>query len=228
MFEDQTGTMLKDINPEEVMTLAREALDGMRLKVMPAAFYRQFSQQSRSVFCAGIGLYGLPTFELLDVINELIMEVSPSRNAIEIGAGNGVLGRGLGIPMTDNYQQENQELIDLYQSENLAPVTYSPDVIRIDGNKAVKEMRPDVVVASWVTHRWDERRPEHKGNIIGVDEEELLTGVKRYIMLGNSGVHAIKPIMARVDRVIEGDFIFGRSLQYPDKHALFVWEGSRT
>ncbi|MHD0644224.1 hypothetical protein ACYPKM_01140 [Pseudomonas aeruginosa] len=217
---------INDIDHAEIIALATQAMDGDQLKVMATDFYRQFSQKSISVFCMHFGLYCLPTIELLDVLNRLIMEVSPSRNAIEIGSGNGAIGRGLGIPATDNFMQDDPTISSLYQAQGQATIKYGTNVTKIDGNRAVKEMRPDVVIAAWVTHKYDERRPQHEGNMFGVVEEDILKQVKRYVVVGNKQIHKQKPIMPKVSQVIEGDFLISRSLRFPGENAIFVWDSS--
>jgi hypothetical protein len=59
----------------------------------------------------------------------------------------------------------------------------------------VAKYRPSVVIACWVTHRFDSSRPEDGGSATGVDEEALITACHEYIFIGNERVHASKPIL---------------------------------
>lgn len=211
---------------EKIAVMVPQIFDGDALKVMPTAFYRQFDRDTLSMMCVMSGLYCLPTFELLDVLNELILEVSPSRNVIEVGAGNGALGRGLGITMTDNYVQTRPDVIKALEKAQHSPVWYGPDVLQMDGNAAVDHYKPEVVIGAWVSHRHDPNRPELGGNIQGegLDEEAILSKVKRYIVIGNKNQHGNKPIMPRVTKVLQGDYLVSRSHRFQAENAIFVWD----
>jgi hypothetical protein len=204
--------------------LVEQCFDGIMLKVMPAAFYRTFTQVELYVFCAQNGLYGLPTTELLDTLNTLILEVSPHRHAIEIGAGNGAISRGLGIPGTDSHLQDTQAMQLYYKGLGLAPVKYGPGLFKLDGNTAVDKMRPEVVVGCWVTHKYSAFEHHRGGNTEGIDEDRILESVKRYIVVGNDVIHNQKPIMDKVTRVIRGDYLFSKSIVGVDHNAIYVWD----
>lgn len=199
------------------------ALDKGELRVVPGAFYQQFDQVDLSGFALRHGLYVLPTRELLDKINELILEVSPTRSAIEIGSGNGVLGRALGIPCTDNFMQDDPNVRALYAQMKQPVVKYGKHVERLDAQEAVDRHRPEVVVAAWVTHKFNESEPERGGNMFGVDEIALLSKIKRYVFVGNFYVHQQKPLLAFPYSVYESDVLFSRA-QKPQGNAIVVWD----
>ena len=199
------------------------ALDNGVLRVMPAAFYRQFEQVEVSGFCLRRGLYCLPTHELLNKINELILEVSPTRSAIEIGSGNGVLGKALGIPCTDSHQQEDPAMIALYRSMGQPVITYGPHVERLDAEAAVARHKPEVVVAAWVTHKYNAAEHFRAGNEQGVDEVALLGRIKRYIFVGNFYVHEHKPLLNLPYIVHDNDTLFSRA-QQPQGNGVVVWD----
>lgn len=214
-------------NSHNVNQLMIDCYDGDHLRIMPAEYYSRFPQEDLSGFCVAKGLYCLPTFELLDKLNELILEADPYRNAIEIGAGNGAIGRGLGITATDSMMQANPSVAYLYETVLSQPtVEYGKNVQQIDGNAAVEKMRPDVVIGAWVTHIYDNRDPDRGGNVLGIDEWDILRRVKRYIVVGNTVIHGKKPIMSQVSQVIKAPYLFSRSAQYHDKNAIFVWDNS--
>lgn len=211
------------ISPKAQAALDKGALDKGVLRVMPGAFYQQFEQVDLSGFALRHGLYVLPTRELLDKINELILEVSPTRSAIEIGSGNGVLGRALGIPCTDNFMQNDPTVRALYEQMRQPVVSYGTHVERLDAQKAVDKYRPEVVVAAWVTHEFNEKEPERGGNMFGVDEVALLSKIKRYIFVGNFSVHQQKPLLALPYSVYESDLLFSRG-RMPKGNAVVVWD----
>ncbi|MFK4132331.1 hypothetical protein ACI2KR_08560 [Pseudomonas luteola] len=208
----------------ELSIIEREALDAEgNLKVLPSEFYRRFNQTSLSFFCLKHGLYGLPTFELLDVINAKIMEASPSRNAIEIGSGNGALGKGLGITCTDSFLHDSPEIRSHYRRIGQPVTKYGTHLVHMDALTAVKHYRPDVVVASWVTHLSIDNDNPTEGSPYGVDEEEMLGLVSRYILVGNLKPHGKKPLLKFPHETIRGDFLFSRSMS-SDQCVLLIWD----
>jgi hypothetical protein len=219
--------ILRNVDALELKALTQGALDDLgALKVMPKDFYAQFHQETLSAFCLQQGCYALPTIELLNLINLKIMEVSPSRNAIEIGSGNGVIGQALGITCTDSWMQEDPAIKAHYAQVKQPTVPYGRHVVRLDAHAAVDHYRPEVVVAAWVTHRYNPLEHERGGNAWGVDEYLLLEQIKRYVFVGNLKTHENKPLLAQAHEVIQGDFLFSRSLS-SDQCALLIWEGGR-
>lgn len=211
------------VNDAIIRVIEQQVLCNGILKVMPADFYRQFDQVDLFGFCARNGIYGLPTVELLNQINALILEASPSRLAIEIGSGNGAIGMGLGIQCTDSYMQGDPAIQAHYASIGHAVVNYGSHVAKIGGNEAVDYYRPEVVVACWVTHKYNPAEHFREGNAFGVDEEQLLDKIKRYIFVGNLKVHAQKPLLQRPHRVIRADYLFSKSL-HKDQNVILVWD----
>jgi hypothetical protein len=215
---------LMQIDEDAVRAVEDLALSNGVLKIMPTAFYRQFSQEVLFGFCARNGIYGLPTIELLDKLNALIMEASPSRLAIEIGSGSGVLGKGLGIQCTDNHMQNDPSVQALYSAVyGHAVVKYGDHVAVIGGNEAVDHYRPEVVVASWVTHKYSVHEHHRGGNMYGVDEALLLSKIKRYVFVGNLKTHENKPLLQVPHTIIRGDYILSKSMT-PDQNVIIVWD----
>lgn len=219
------GLSIIDVDHKAVARISAEALspDGT-LKVMPSEFYQQFRQDDLCGFCMFNGFYCLPTIELLDYIHRLIAEVSPTRHAIEIGSGNGILGRGLGIPCTDNLMQTRPEIIEHYSRVGQPVIKYGEHVQELDALKAVSVYAPDVVVAAWVTHTYDPKEHARGGNMYGVDEKALLKKIKRYVFVGNMTTHELKPLLTIPHREIRGDFLFSRG-RVPEDNVLLVWDG---
>lgn len=214
------------LNPDiaELIELRKHAkTESGVLKVMPSDFYRQFKQVTLSAFCLEMGCYSLPTVELMNLVNAKIMEASPSRHAIEIGSGNGVIGEALGITCTDNWMQDHPAVKAHYAAMRQPTVPYRPHVVNLDALSAVGRYKPEVVVASWVTHIYDPKQHYRGGNAVGVDEQKLLNRIKRYVFIGNLDTHKHKPILANKHEVIQGDFLFSRSMR-SELNALLVWD----
>jgi len=200
-----------------------EVMENGQLRVVPTAFYERFTQDDISGFCLRHGLYCVPTTELVDKINELILEVSPTRSGIEIGSGNGALGKALGIPCTDNHMQDDPTIRAYYQSMQQPTVQYGSHVERLDAEAAVERYRPEVVVAAWVTHKFNESDPDRGGNMFGVDEIAMLGKIKRYIFVGNFYTHQSKPLLGVPHSVHAGEVCVSRSLR-PRGNAIVVWD----
>ena len=160
-------------------------------KIIPVPFneLNKFPQEMISLFCHKHALYQIPTTELIDFIKAEI-----KGDAIEIGSGNGCIGRSLGILMTDNKMQLRPDVKAIYDIQGQPTITYGDDVEELDAISAVKKYKPTTVVACWVTHLWKEGMTQ--GNMLGIEEELLFeNGVKQYIHVGNSSIHSFKPIL---------------------------------
>lgn len=214
---------LLQLDEEAQEILDAEALENGALTVMPADFYRHFRQADLSGFCQRHGFYLLPTVELVELIDRLILQISPTRSAIEIGSGNGTLGAALDIPCTDSHMQNDPHIRALYELAGQPVTRYGAHVERLDALSAVERYRPEVVVGAWVTHIYDAKEHARGGNMYGVDEVALLQRVKRYIFVANMNPHALKPLLALPHATIQTDAIFSRGID-ASKNALLVWD----
>lgn len=213
-------------NEDALAFIQQAAYEGGELKILSAEFYRRFAQNDIAAFCHKNGLYCLPTIELLDQLNSLILSYCLGRNAIEIGAGNGAIGRGLGIPSTDSMQQSDPRMAALYARIGQPPVRYGSDVRQADANTAVSKLKPNVVIGAWVTHRYNEAEHWREGNMWGIDEQAILDQVDAYIVVGHDEVHAKKPIMDLPHKIIKADYLFSRSMN-PAGNSIYVWENNQ-
>jgi hypothetical protein len=210
--------------PEILVELDAECLDaGGQLKVMPADFYARRPRHELFIWCVRRGFYCLPTHELVEFIRDQI----DGESALEIGAGNGCLGRSVGIPMTDSKQQEREDIKARYEHEEQTVITYGPDVEKLTALEAVEKYRPTVVLAAWVTHKYNRDRPAARGNMNGVDESRLLDkkSVKKYIFVGHERVHgenAPKPILSRRHETHRLPYLYSRSPEPRD--VIWVWK----
>lgn len=197
------------IDPAAVRDLSGLLLDEQGcLRVVPAQVLEHTTAQERMAFGVRHGLYSFPTEELCAFLRERI----GSRTAIEIGAGHGVLARALAIPATDNRQQEDPVIKAHYAALRQPTVPYGEHVEKLDALAAVKKYRPQVVVACWVTHRFDPRRPDAGGNGSGVDEAAVIDSCEEYIFIGNERVHATKPIWALPHEKLTPPWLYSRAL----------------
>ena len=199
------------------------ALEGVLLKEgkvqnLPYEELNKFSQQELSLFCHKYAIYQLPTQELIFFIRKHI----GGESAIEIGSGNGCMGRSIGIRMTDNKMQEIPEIKGYYELMGQPVIRYGEDVEHIDAISAVKKYHPKVVVASWVTHKYKEGM--QVGNSLGIEEELLFeNGVEKYIHIGNENVHNQKPILSLFPvRKFKHKTIVSRSLER-EKNIVFIF-----
>src|SRR5262245_30484366 len=66
------------------------------LQPVPFSAIKEFSQNQISLFCLKHAVYQIITTELVEFVRE---QLHGFNKPIEIGAGNGCLGRSLGIPL---------------------------------------------------------------------------------------------------------------------------------
>lgn len=178
-----------------------------------------------ALFCHRHGIYGIPTTELIDWISHL--QFFDKSKTIEIGAGIGALGRALGIKMTDSKLQEKEFIKKAYAAMGQPVIKYPKDVIRKEAMKAIEHYKPEIVIGSWVTHKYDEAGWSsvlNGGNLWGVEEDKFLQKVKYYILIGNKRTHAQKPIMSIKHTEYQYDWLYSRSM-HPEDNFIAIWEG---
>lgn len=157
-------------------------------RVLPAAEVNAIDRNSFRLWCGQRAIYLYPTLELIEHLTRFIA----GRNAIEVGAGNGHLGNALGIQMTDSGMQTRPDIIAQYQAMGQACTCPPSSVDIIDAVDAVEKYQPQVVIASWLTHKWEPGMST--GNMYGPDESEIIAGVENYVHIGNDTIHWEKPI----------------------------------
>lgn len=218
------------LNQQDVTELESILLDDNgNLKPAPAASLINVDKNELRVFCHKHGIYSVPSIELISVLDDLILDKD---KAIEIGAGNGVYGRALGIKMFDNYMQSIKNakkfrgVIESYAITGQPLVQYGDDVIEMDGNEAIRLNKPETLVMAWVTHKYKPSDPTRGGNMFGVDMEALMRRkhLKRIILIGNKHVHANSPLMNYPHREKAlPEILFSRATHdYLDR--VFIWE----
>jgi hypothetical protein len=207
---------VRDLSPDLL------APDGS-LQVMPAAYYRDTTVVERALFCQRHGIYGLLTEELIAWLRERLA----GRSAIEIGAGAGHLARALGIRATDSKMQDDPSVSAWYAAHGQPTVQYGPHVERLEAKEAVRKHRPQVVIASWVTHRYRPNRHAAGGNMFGVNEEEIIQRCEEYIFIGNTQVHAGKSIWSRPHDMLHPDWLYSRAHNGTPEF-IACWRGGKS
>ncbi len=166
-------------------------------------------------------IYQFPTIELINWLRQFIN----GRDAIEIGAGNGCIGRAVGIPITDNRMQEWDHIKAYYRALTQPTIIYGEDIENLDALSAIERYRPSVVVACWVTQL---KKPNtENGNMHGVDELELLKHVDHYVLVGNENIHSTKEIMLKVPsthnlEIYKFDWLVSRQIDQK-MNRIYVW-----
>lgn len=193
------------------------------LKILDFAFYSTIPDEHLTVWCHNKGIYCLPTTELIEWLK---LHVIPNKT-IEIGSGNGAIGRALNIPMTDACLMRKPEIM-LYYKMTAQPVTHYPfDIIELEAIDAVHTYKPSVVIGSWITHKYDQRQHYRSGNAYGVDEILVIKNVNKYIMIGNEKVHELKPALELPHKKYKFPWLLSRSLRH-ENNIIYVWEKYET
>lgn len=212
------------IVPANTRDISREILDADGLlRILPAQFYASTTGNERGLAGVRNALYGLPTIELCEWLTARIS----GRSALEIGAGHGRLAAHLGIRAVDNFMQDRPEVAALYRATLQPRIHYGANVERIDALDAVIKYRPQVVIGSWITHRFDPGEVWRGGNEYGPDAKTILKLVEEYILIGNEGPHALNPLLELPHEMIFPDWLYSR---VPDpargRNFIAIWKGS--
>ncbi|MCK2000765.1 hypothetical protein MZM54_05095 [[Brevibacterium] frigoritolerans] len=210
------------VSPRDVSYLEEMLIDSEgELRVLPYQELKDIPQIDLSIFCVKNGYYSIPTRELIDFLKNEIGE--SIENTLEIGAGNGVYSRELGIKATDNLMQLIPEVRAHYEARKQAIVPYGENVEKLDALQAVEKYKPEIVLAAWVTHKYNPLQHKRGGNELGINEKALIKKVKKYIHIGNDSVHDKKPISEMKHRKIQEPWILSRS-QRSSENYIYIWE----
>jgi hypothetical protein len=192
-------------------------IDG-ELQVKPHDFYRSIPINHIQQFCVEEGVYCLPTTELIEFLREHIID----SRTIEIGAGHGAISRELGIRATDSKMQDRDDIALMYAMQGQGTVKYGKNVEVYDGIDAIRRYKPKVVISAWVTHKYNLNEHFRHGNMYGVKEETILEKVDKYIFVGNTKTHKLKPILDLPHKTIEVPWLVSRVMDGND--IIWIWE----
>lgn len=190
------------------------------IKLLSATDYDKIDHDDLRVWCHVHARYGLPTIELIDWLKTYI----DGRTAIEIGSGSGDLAHHLGIRGTDDKTQDKPDVVLYYRLIRQPTIKYPSWVEKLDALDAIKQYRPQVVVASWVTH-WidpDQDVPVGGGSVYGVHEDQIVESGATYIFIGNMAVHRHKPILKLPHQELRLPFLRSRAAD-PSLDRVLLW-----
>jgi hypothetical protein len=192
-------------------------IENGRLKLLSAGDYARIDRTHLRIWASRRGRYCLPTEELVDWLKVQ----TKGKTVIEIGSGNGDLSFHLGIVGFDNYcQAHNPEVVQYYKAIGQQPTQPPQDIHKLDAVEAVKIHKPQAVIGSWITHRFN----GVDGNQFGPDEEEIIRNVEMYIHIGNERIHGMKPISRFPHKTFSFPWIVSRAAN-PAEDVIYVWEG---
>jgi len=215
-----------EVNKEALADIQSLMLDEQgRILPVPFKEINKFSQNDISAFCVQQAIYQVPTIELLQWLES---EIPDKSTTIEIGAGNGCVGRNLGIRMYDNFHQDNEMMQFYYATIGQPTVKYGSDVIRMNGNKAVNILHPETVIACWVTQKFqkgdDIKKVKIGSNMYGVNELDFIGKIRKYIHVGNTATHHDKRILSKVwFREYKFPWLISRSMSR-EKNVIHVFK----
>lgn len=207
----------KIINKTDIKDLQKEVIDSrgnLILKTMD--FWYKIDRGKQEFFMHQHGIYVLPTLELI-----VWLRLKITGFAIEIGAGNGAIGRILKIPITDSKLQNKREVRIMYEMMGQPPIIYPSDLEELDALAAIEKYKPDTVIGAFITHKYVDEIIE--GNFWGVEEEKILKAVKKYINIGNLITHAKKPILKFEHEEHFFPWLITRSVDQ-SKNRIFIWK----
>lgn len=177
---------------------------------VPHKVLKDIPQEYLSQWCLENAYYQVPSQELIDFLAQEIY----GKTAIEIGAGNGCIGRNLGITITDSCLQQRPDMREYYHAMGQPTINYPKDIVKMRAEDAIKKYNPQVVVGCWITEKI--RGGITIGAIEGPDEDFIMSypSVQKYIMVGNMKTHGNKALLRKYNhRLIQAEWLYTRSLQ---------------
>lgn len=211
----------------DAATLARlddRLLIGKHVRLLPAAEYRSIPLEDLRVWCMRRGRYGLTTTELVQwLMTEVIKD--DIRSTMEVGAGCGDLAFHLGIVATDSHIQLRPDIAAHYRAIGQVPVTPGVNVYGISANDAVKTMRPDIVIASWLTRRFlpgQDIPGKAQAFVYGADEEDIIGRARVYVHIGHERIHASKTALSLPHETYKPSWLVSRAADQ-SANVIYVW-----
>lgn len=192
------------------------------IECMPYEYWAQFPSLAVTAWANKRGYYCLPTTELIEWLTDRIA----GRYAIEVASGSNGLYRHLGITGTDSRMQADPVIAMLYAMSGQKITEPPADVKTIDANAAVRELEPQVVVASWLTEYVSDEdvAAGRSGSMFGAHEEEIVNSVEEFILIGATGTHGGKRIMDMSHEEHEFPWLVSRAVD-PSSNRIWTWSG---
>lgn len=192
------------------------------LRLRAAKEYSLYNRTALREWCALRGRYTLVTTELVEWLRERIR----GRRAIEVGSGMGDLGYHLDIPMTDSWIQAEPEMQLYYRlTTGQAAIIPPACVEKLTAEVAIARYKPQVVVASWLTQKYqlgDEGPPPVGSCVYGPDMELLADLAGEFILIGNATTHKDLRLLKRPHEEFQYPWIVSRAA-VPEHGRIWVW-----
>lgn len=205
--------MLDEIN---ISVLKNELFEDGNFQLLSQKRLANYSGDYFIKVCSDMGMYQIPTQELIAFLKEWVVE----GETIEVAAGRGIIGKELGIPCTDSMVQKTDKVRKIMLDSNVVPVVYGEHVEKLDALAAIKKYKPSVVIASWLTGHTDMNG--NALNMYGCNEEDFIDDVDTYILIGNESAHFTKSLLTRKHREYRAKWLFSRGIDQR-QNRIFIW-----
>jgi len=209
--------MYRKIERCDVSHIENNVIPNSEFQLLNASYYEALSTNELAFFAWKHAFYTVPTIELITFLKEQIGE---EKNVLEIGAGNGFLGKALNIKCTDNKMQDDPIVKLSYRTTNQPTIIYGANVEKIDAESAVKKYHPNIVIASWVTQKYSKFK--EIGNPYGPDLREIVKNCQKFIFIGNDDTHGWFEIFGLPHRTIKVDGYISRAIK-PKNNYIYIW-----
>jgi hypothetical protein len=207
--------MKQYIDKQDISHIYWELWENGLPKVVSANEIKAIEPMAFRQFLHEIGVYAYPTKELIEFLgNELV------GTSIEIGCGYGQIGRSLGLPITDAKVQEIPEVKAYYLQNGQPIIQYPKDVEKLEAQEAIKKYKPQTVIGTYITHKWNGKC----GSVYGVVEGKILATCK-YINVGSDLIHYDKPILKYDHKTYRFEWLITRNIQ--QQNFIKVWQKAK-
>lgn len=199
------------MNPLEA--LDHKFLEGSDLRLLPAKEFLSVDPTELRLWMHFRAFYGIPTQELIEFLKNELPE-----NSLEIGAARGDFCRFLGIRGIDSKNQNWPDVQAYYKLTGQPTIPYSDRVEEISAKDAIDKYSPDGVFGSWIT----QYGLSGSASMYGVDEEDMLTKVKKYVLFGSESAHGQKKILSKPHKKVKAPWMISRAA--PELRCVYIWE----
>ena len=204
-----------ELTRENISDLKSQVIVDGKIVIHSSEFYHRVGLNKTLLLMLEAGIYVLPTTELIQWLKDNIVGT-----AIEIGCGNGAIGRALGIPFSDSKMQQRPDIAMIYAMMGQPPIIYPDDVETLEASDAIHKYQPNTVIGGFITMRWD----GHTGNPYGVDTLGIVQSGIKYMMIGNTITHKDNPEMKLPHIEHSFDWLIAR-VANQGANRIFVWNG---